>query len=217
MSNPTVEELHNETRYEKLYELTHATVREFVLQQYAKEGTLPQSYAIYQTVMLIGGFIQLIISVVKSFRGEHEALLYSLAAIAASFSVMIPIHELLHGVALKITGAPKVHYGAYPKQFLFYAEADHFVMNQRQFTLVATTPLLIVKMICLVAFGATFHSHIAWAFSMTMFLHSIFCAGDIGLLSVFYESKTDRIYTYDNLQTKTSYFFRERNTEETKH
>jgi hypothetical protein len=114
----------------------------------------------------------------------------------------------LHGLALKITGAKKLSFGAYWKKFIFYAEADRHVLNHKQFELVALTPLFIVKLVTFIGLVFFINHPAFYFFIFTMSAHSLFCAGDIGLLSIFYRNKDDEIYTFDVKVEKKSYYFK---------
>jgi hypothetical protein len=157
--------------------------------------------------MLFLGFGLLGYSLVKTFRGDSLMLVSIAVSLVFSFSVLIVLHELIHGVAFKIVGAPKVSYGGYIRKMLFYAEADRFVANRKQFTMVALAPLIVVKLLtitgCIIFWGGPF----LWFFLSTMCLHSLFCAGDIALLSFFYQT-SDKYFTFDDKPSKRSYYFR---------
>ena len=162
---------------------------------------------IYQVLMIVVGIFFLTRSVVFAFQGNLAPLYFSLAALVFSFSILIVIHELIHGIALKLAGAKKVTYGGYLKKFIFYAEADQFVLNRKQFAFVALAPLFVVKLITLVGIIFLFNQPIFYFLIFVMSAHSLFCAGDIGLLSIFYKHKNSEIYTFDVKEEKTSYYF----------
>jgi len=135
-------------------------------------------------------------------------LYYSSGALIFCFSALIILHELLHGIALKLAGAKRVSYGGYFKKFIFYAEADQFVINRHQFAFIALTPLFVVKLITLIGIIFFFNQPALYFLIFVMSAHSLFCAGDIGLLSVFYQIKNIEIFTFDLKAEKTSYFYR---------
>ena len=206
ISNPTIEELHNDEEFRLLKKLEHGQVKEFVLSEVKKGGRLIRFYQGYQTLMIITGILFIVISVVKALKGEAGSFKYSAAALIFGFTVMIILHELIHGAAFKLTGVPKVTYGAYLKEFMFYAEADRYVLNRKQFTVVALAPLITVKIVTLTGI-ILFLSHPAvYFFIVLMSLHSLFCAGDITLLSYFY-SYGEEIFTYDNRAERKSYYY----------
>ncbi len=210
MENPSIEELRNPDKFELIAQLNHQQIKEFVINQLAENGKIIKVYMIYQVLMILIGIFFFTRSVVLAFQSSFEPLYYTLAATFFSFSVLIVIHELLHGIALKIIGAPRVNFGAYLKKFIFYAEADRFVINRKQFAFIALTPLFAVKLVTLIGIIFLFNQPVFYFLIFVMSAHSLFCAGDIGLLSVFYKYKNSEIFTFDVKAEKTSYFYRTR-------
>ncbi len=208
MANPTISELQNSEDFELIAELDHSQIKEFVIDRLTTNSALTRFYMYYQTFMILLGIFTLTRAIVFAFRGTSEPLWFALGALVFSFTFMIPVHELLHGLSIKFTGAQKVNYGAYLRKFIFYAEADRHVMNRRQFTLVALAPLVTVQVLTLVADLVLWNS--VWLYSVTtlMSVHSLFCAGDIGLLSIFYAEKDREVFTFDIKSEKKSYYYR---------
>jgi hypothetical protein len=206
--NPSIDKLRNSDEYELIARLNHQQIKEFVITQLTDNGKMIKTYMIYQVLMIMTGMFFFTRSVVLAFKGDSVPLYYSLAALVFCFSVLVIIHELLHGIALKLTGAKHVTYGGYLKKFIFYAEADQFVINRRQFAFIALTPLFAVKLITLTGIIFLFGQPFFYFLMFVMSAHSLFCAGDIGLLSVFYKFKNSEVFTFDVKAEKTSYFFR---------
>ena len=208
MSNPSIDQLRNSGEYELIARLNHQQIKEFVINQLMQNGIIIKIYMVYQILMILIGTFFFTRSIVLAFKSSIIPLYYSLAALVFCFSVLIIIHELLHGIALKITGAKRVTFGGYLKKFVFYAEADQFVINRRQFTFIALTPLFVVKLITLIGTILFFTHPFFYFLIFVMSAHSLFCAGDIGLLSIFYHYKNTEIFTFDVKAEKMSYFFR---------
>lgn len=209
MANPSISELQDSEKFELLAQLNHNSIKEFVIEQLTKGGKLARVFMIYQFVLILIGIFFVTRAVVQAFQQNSAPLYYTLAALVFCFSALIIIHELLHGLALKITGAKKVNYGMYLKRFIFYAEADRLVLNKKQFTLVALTPLVVIQFVTLPALVIFFNHAAFYFFVFVMCAHSLFCAGDIGLLSIF-NAEEGEVFTYDNKAEKTSYFYKKR-------
>jgi len=207
MTNPTIDELRNSGKYELIAQLNHQQIKEFVIDQLTESSAIIKSYMIYQVVMILIGIFFFTRSIVLTFQTSAEPLYYSLAALVFSFSVLIIIHELLHGIALKLVGAKRINFGGYLKKFIFYAEADQFVINRKQFAFIALTPLFAVKLATLIGIIFLSNHPVFYFLIFVMSAHSLFCAGDIGLLSVFYKTKNSEIFTFDVKSEKTSYFY----------
>ena len=207
MSNPTIRELRESGKFELVGQLHHDEIKDFVIHQLSEGGNLVFSFMIYQFLMILLGIFFFTRSIVKAFSGSFEPLYYTVAAIAFCFTILIVIHELLHAIAIKFTGAKKINFGGYLKKFIFYAEADQHVLNRKQFTFVALTPLAIVKIISLTGIFLYFNHPAVYFFILVMSTHSLFCAGDIGLLSLFSREKEAEIFTFDVKAEKTSYYY----------
>ena len=54
------------------------------------------------------------------------------------------------------------------------------------------------------------HSPLFYFLIFVMSAHSLFCAGDVGLLSIFYKYGDSEIYTYDVKDKQTSYYFQKK-------
>lgn len=208
-NKPSIEDLKNGEGYELLTEVEHDEIKPFVLSQLEKGGWLVKGFMVYQTVMVLLGLFIFTRALVFSFKGIYEPLWYSIGTILFCLTVLVIIHELLHGIAIKLAGAKNVRYGAYFKKFIFYAEADRHVFNRRQFAFVALAPLAVVKLITLIGIIIFFSHPLVYVFTLIMCIHSLFCAGDIALLSVFYSTQSE-VFTFDIKEERKSYYFRKK-------
>lgn len=209
MENPTIDELQNSGQYELVGELEHREIKEFVIEQLTTDSRMIRGFMIYQVIMILVGMFFATRPLVLATRGDLQPFFYLVGAVGCTFTLLVIIHELLHLVALKLTGAPRITIGGYLKKFIFYAEADRHVLNREQFALVALTPLVVVKVITLTGIIFTIGEPVFYFWIFVMSAHSLFCAGDIGLLSFFDRFPSSEVYTYDVREEKKSYFFRE--------
>ena len=206
--NPTIEQLKQADKYDLIAEPRHAHIKEFILTQAQKNSMVIRIYMIYQLVMVLIGIFFLARAVVLVLKNLYGPLFFTALAVIISFSVLIVVHEFLHGLALKIEGAPRVSYGGNIKKFIFYAEADQFVMGRKQFEFVALAPFILIKTISLTGIFLFFNVPAVYFFIILMCLHSLFCAGDMALLAFFYEYKSSEVYTYDSKEEGKSYFYK---------
>ena len=208
MANPSIKELQNEEQFELVAKLNHGQIKEFVIQQLMESGRIVFFYMIYQFLMVVLGLFFLTRGIVLAFQEYLQPLYISLATLVFCISILIVIHEVIHGIALKISGAKTIQYGGYLRKFIFYAEADLHVLNRKQFAFVALAPLATVQIITLVGFVLSISQPWMYFWIILMSIHSLFCAGDIGLLSLFYRDKDSEIYTFDVKSEKTSYYYK---------
>lgn len=120
--------------------------------------------------------------------------------------LLIPLHEYLHALAYRYVGATQISYGADIKKFVFFALADKFVADSREFRIVALTPF-----VCITLFSIflCFFLPIQWIYTVLglIFTHSLFCGGDFGLLSYLWEHREKNLVTFDDVPAKVSYFY----------
>lgn len=212
MSNPSIEELQNSEEFELIAELHHSEIKEFVVSRLTGDNFLIKIYMYYQMAMVVFGLFFLTRSIVFMIQKSPESFYFAVGALLFSFTILVPIHELLHGLAIKMTGAPNVNYGAYFRKFIFYAEADRHVLNRKEFAFVALTPLVAIQFLTLIGLLVFWSSSWMYSFAIIMSVHSLFCAGDIGLLSIFYQDNKPDKFTYDVKSEKKSYYYQRRNS-----
>jgi hypothetical protein len=128
-------------------------------------------------------------------------------AIILLFTITIVLHEMVHGIAYKLNGAPRISFGVNWREFYFYAVADQFVLGRKAFTFVALSPFisislgLIVSISVLGQFGK-------WILFFSLFLHTGACAGDFVMLSFFeINKKFKKMLTFDDVKAGLSYFY----------
>jgi hypothetical protein len=200
-------DLQNDGEFELLAEVSHQKLREFIVEQITKEKTIIRIYSIYQVIM-IGLFAALLTNAIVLFiKGNHNPLIQTGLGTLFSVTALIVIHELLHALAYLATGAKKISFGMILKKFIFYAMADRQVIAPRAFHLVALTPLVVVKLACIIGAIWVAPQPSIYFFMSIMCLHSLFCAGDIAMLAFYRLHREKEIYNFDNKSEGKTYFY----------
>jgi hypothetical protein len=194
-----------ESGYIQLDEMKHDDIVPF-LQKYMKKRTAYSIFYYISNLILLG------------FVGYYFALgfglsSYSFAMRFAHFSyglgiaiALIPLHEYIHVLAYKSQGAQNTSYDANIKKFYFMALADKFVVNKKEFEVVALAPFIVISTILI---GLLFLVNSDWVLTVfaVLFAHTAMCSGDFGLLSYFEFNKEKHVVTYDDIENKISYFY----------
>lgn len=152
------------------------------------------SYTI--TRNLISGELTIVNCVIYVFLGILISLLF------------IPVHELLHYLAYKITGAKSVSFFSNYKKFYFATVADKFVTNLSEFTFIAILPFMTVLVGTLVSIPFL-RVELQLAAMVFLAIHNVFCSGDFTLLN--YLASNKGMVTYDDKEKGESYFYRKLN------
>ena len=131
---------------------------------------------------------------------------FLLGGILAGSFLVVPFHEGFHGLAYKIQGAPKIHFGADMKQMLFYVAADKYVVGRKKFYFVALAPFVMINLtgiIFLFFLPAYWHIFI-YSF---LLMHNIMCIGDFAMVSFFIDHSDKDLYTFDDHKERVSYIY----------
>lgn len=126
--------------------------------------------------------------------------------VVAGSILIIPFHEGLHALAFLIIGARKVRFGADLKHMIFYATAKDFVAGRKGFFLVALAPYLTINSVT-IPFAINDNTQLQLFLLVLLLVHNIMCIGDFAMLSFFRENKEKELYTFDDLDTKTAWFY----------
>jgi hypothetical protein len=184
-------------------ELDHSELIPFVKANMKQTNPLSVFYWAFN-LAAIALFIFFIIQETRLSIGEAFAKF--LLGFFLFFLVLLPIHELIHGLFYKLSGAPDVKFAAQWRKLIFYCVADGFVADTKSFLLVALTPFLIINA-CLIIMMFYATPGLFYTFLGALILHTGGCFGDFGLASYLYNHKLSRPVTYDDAAGKKTYFF----------
>lgn len=119
---------------------------------------------------------------------------------------IIPIHEAIHGAAYKWIGASKVHYTANFRKFYFTAQADRFVVGEKEFYPLAFAPFVVINILTIVLMILLPQEFLLMLASF-LFFHTTSCGGDFALAAYFYNHRDQGLVTYDDVPNKETYFY----------
>jgi hypothetical protein len=191
--------------YVLIDKLEHNELIPFV-QFYLKKNTL-SSYTYTFSNLLIVGII--FYWLWQNYGTPDFAVGKGVGYLAFGFSLaffLIPLHEYIHVLAYKSQGAIHTSYDANLKKFYFLAVADKFIVNRKEFQVVALAPFVVISSSLIILL---FFVPKMWTFMILGMLltHTAFTSGDFGLLSYFDYHKNREIVTYDDKENKISYFY----------
>jgi hypothetical protein len=201
-------ELENNPRYKKIFEISHEELIVFV-SDHIKPDNLPMRlFYLFNLPVLAYIFFKLYY-IIFIFPLNW---FYLLSVIFLSFVlfaiIVIPLHEFLHAAAFKVLGAKKISIHAQWNRMLFYAIADKFVMNSREFVFLALTPFVVINM-ALVFCIIFLHGEFKVMSVVFLFFHLTGCIGDFALLGYLYKNRHSAILNYDDKELEKSYFYDE--------
>lgn len=206
--NINIADLEDTEQYILLDTLQHSDIKEFVVRELEPHALWARIANMYQ----IGGLLAFMLAGFRAFmpffaKNESTYLIYFLLGTAFSFTILIVLHELIHALGYKLIGASNLSYGIQLRKFLFYVQADKQVLNYNNMKIVALAPAVVVAVITILGMAIFYQHPLFYSFAAVFGLHSLFCAGDMGMLCYFENRKDKEIVTYDDKENDCSYFY----------
>ncbi len=203
---PEVEQIQNEELYIKILELNFDDMIPFVLSNIKKKGLMSR---LFFGVNVFGLFSIGAISIWGIYTGWipwFGFIIQLLLGILAGSIIVIPFHELLHGLAYKILGAKKIKFGANLQQFFFFVSADRFLINRRELCFLALLPFGVLNLALLMVV-LLWLPHYTILFGFLLLSHNLMCIGDFAITNYVMNEKGE-VFTYDEPENKKSYFYK---------
>ncbi|MCK4880761.1 MAG: DUF3267 domain-containing protein, partial [Bacteroidales bacterium] len=144
---PDAETLQNDPGYRKILELDFSEMIPFVFSNIRKRGVIPLLYMTINAASLLFIILYAVWSVNSGQLKGGRIFWQIITGIVAGSILVIPPHEMLHGLAYRMLGARKIRFGVDLQQFIFYVTADRFPISRRELAFLALTPFVIINMI----------------------------------------------------------------------
>lgn len=201
MLQPGVSDLRNNNQFQLLVELGHKNLIPFVNEYYWKRKS---------RVTILHYVISLATVVVWFWAGfqqkySFDEWLSRFGFAVISFFVLLPIHELIHGLVYKIAGAKNIRFNVSLRQLYAYAIAHNFVANGLVFAWVAISPFIVINSILVL--GAILLPQYAFYLVAVLLLHIAGTSGDFSMLNYLWLNQHQEIFTFDDAVEHKTYFF----------
>jgi hypothetical protein len=201
-----VEDLNDQNKFRLIHSISYKELIPFII-DYLQEKTILTFFFWSSCLILLINVITIRINIAGAFPSLNILFHSSLGLIFIPI-LSIPVHELLHIIPYYICGARKIRVGIDLKQYLFYVTAHRHITTPLQFRIVAVTPFLLISIITLFLV-LLLPGLWKWSLSLFWFVHTTMCAGDLALLNFYYLNRDKKIYTWDDADQKTAYFYEE--------
>jgi hypothetical protein len=206
----SIHQLEQTENFQLIKELNHQDMVPFILEEFQQRNLMIHLYVIFNLAILTQGIRFAIEQLQLGNTGLLALFLWWTGGAIAGSTLIVPLHELLHGLAYYWLGAKKVTYGANLREFYFFAAADRFVVNGRSIWPLALAPFMVISTGCIWLLQADFPTGLQ-ALGYGLFsLHSLNCLGDFGMLSFFWKHRHQQLYTYDLVKAEKTLIYAQR-------
>lgn len=201
-----VEDLEDQSRYRQILKIPYDELVNFVLDYTRRKSGL--MYFFWGTCLVFLGLSLYIRLNIGGYFPFRNIFMHTLLGLIVFPLICIPVHELLHIIPYYLTGARNIKIGMDLKQYMVYVTAHRYVASERQFRIVALFPFLLMSIIMLYLI-LTLPGLWKWSLSLFTFVHATMCAGDFAMLNFYAVHPGKKIYTWDDFDEKTAYFYEE--------
>ena len=202
----SIDQIKGDTRFRLLDRIPYDDIADFAGSYLRKSNTSIRTYLVIVILLFIGMVVSLVFGAAFHHFNLLSLLKQFLYGLLISFTIVIPLHEAIHGVVYFLLGARKIRFGAKLKQFAFYAVAEDFVTTRSAFYILALSPFIILSLANIAGFLFV-HGYAGYTYLSILFFHSTMCAGDFALLSYYEVHRDKEIYTFDDIRDRVSYFY----------
>lgn len=202
---PDVDKLLTDPRFRKILELDFSNMIPFVISNIRKGGVIPFFYMTVNLVNLLFIILYPLWLARHGFSGSVRIFWQIAAGILAGSILVIPPHELFHGLAYRILGARTIKFGVDLQQFIFYVTADRFPISRGELGFLAMTPFVLINLGILIPTLLWIPRMLLFSTSLLL-SHNIMCIGDFAMFS-YALRQNGNLYTYDDIGKKKSYFY----------
>ncbi|HNW49952.1 MAG TPA: DUF3267 domain-containing protein [Prolixibacteraceae bacterium] len=206
----TPEELLQNSEFELIEEVEYSNLKSFISEEVCRKSIIIRLYGFIQMLALLALFFIFAFFITMFIKnGSHKKeLLFMGLSVLFSFTLLVPIHELLHAAAFLLLGKRDIGFGVQWKKFLFYAEANRQVLNREEMLFVALAPFITVFIAGMGCFFFSSSNIISISGLVIALLHFMFCGGDFAIISLFSRFRSYEMYTFDDRELKKSYYFK---------
>jgi hypothetical protein len=202
----TAEHIRKDPGFQLLDKLSYDHVLDFAGEYFRKSNLSIRFYLILVFIFFTGLPVSVYLGITIKNYHLLSLLQQFLYGLLISFTVIIPMHEIIHGIVYFLLGARKIRFGIKLRQFAFYAVAEDFVTTRTAFYILALAPFIILSGLNLLGFFYI-RGYAGYTYLSILFWHATMCAGDFALLSYYEVHKDKELYTFDDVKNRVSYFY----------
>lgn len=181
-----------------LYHIKDRDIRALISSQIGQISLIMSSY--------IGGmvFISFLLCFKLASSESVETFLFQLCAGFVIGIVLIPLHEMIHGLYFKSIGSEEIRFILDFRRLRFGCYSHQFIMSKWEYIRLLLAPFVVFSFVLLLC-AFTFADWATFFLSMLL-MHSSYCAGDFALVSFTQKIDEKALYVYYDQKLEKTFF-----------
>jgi hypothetical protein len=201
---PSIAELHDTRRYEKIADVAHNEIIRFVQLHLKRLSWVTGAYWSLSAAAL--AFV--ILRCMRTGIPAMDAVPTVCLGMALAYVILVPIHEHAHAIAYRLAGAAEIRVRYNLGRLTAYCEAPGAVVSGGEFVLVCLAPFLTLNPILALLALMVSQGKPALLIAGGLLLHIGACSGDIALVNFVWKHRGRALFTYDDAGQQRSLMFR---------
>ena len=182
--------------------MTHASLAEFVVEYFLRRRSWLTHAHHAMTIVTVAAAVFVAL---RTARPLKLCVLDFFLALAALFVIILPIHELLHAAAYRLSGARDIRWDYSLRMAAVWVTAHRFVATGRPFVFVALAPFVVINAALIAA--AIVFPKLAVFLLFVLLWHLHGSIGDWSLLNFIWLHRERGFWTFDDAEAGKSYFY----------
>lgn len=199
VSRLTPEDLQS-PEYAQLARFRHAELADFVIEYFLRRTSWVTRVHHAMSIVTVAAIVTVAIA---QNRGVLRSLGDFTLGLVTLFAIVLPLHELVHAAAYRVTGARDIRWGGSARMLAVWVLAHRFVAGRAEFLFVALAPFVLLNAAILAAAVAVPSAAVYLLCVLLWHLHG--AAGDWALINFVWLHRERGFWTYDDAQE--SYFY----------
>lgn len=206
---PEVEILKDNESFQLIMELDFDDMIPFVFSNIRKKGVYSRVYIAVNIITMVTLVLLMVYGFLQGWLNWTKLIKHFITGVFAGSILVIPFHELFHGLAYRLLGARKIKFGADLQQLIFFVTADRFPVAGGELHFLALLPFAAINTVILAA-TILWLPHLIILFGFFLLAHNIMCIGDFAILN-YAHNEGGEVYSFDEIEKKKSYFYKKEN------
>jgi hypothetical protein len=203
---PEAEKLKNDESFHQIMELDFDDMIPFVLSNIRKKGLYSRIYMTVNIITLAMLVFLMFYGLMQGWLSWMKLIKHFIIGVFAGSILVIPFHELIHGLAYRILGARKIKFGADLQQLIFFVTADRFPVTGGELYFLALLPFAVINTLIL-AVAIFWIPELIILFGFFLLAHNIMCIGDFAIVN-YARNEAGEVFSYDEIEKRKSYFYK---------
>lgn len=200
----TVRELQQTDRFELIGTIDHGAIHAWVRPYLFSFSPITLAYWTLNCIVLA--------CVAQAWPSVNRGIVDTFSILSVGMCggwlLLLPVHEYVHALAYRATGASNARVVYTLRRLTAHCIAPGHVVSGSQFAFIALAPFAVINSTLAIAAFVVSPGMFTMVLLGALLIHIGASSGDIAFVQYLWLNRSDELYTYDDVHTPYSFFYR---------